>query len=145
MAPRRRRRWPTLHDEGKVAAFPAIGYEHPDQSHFTSRHYYEIGELDIGQHAGWLGRYLDVVGDEENPLQGLSMDGSLSPMLATAQKPVAAIGSVDSYEMWSPVGDPIDAEMYKTLRQLRLAAVATRRRCCRSAAPPRRPRRCARN
>jgi uncharacterized protein (DUF1501 family) len=103
----------TLHDEGKVAAFPAIGYEHPDQSHFTSRHYYEIGELDIGQHAGWLGRYLDVVGDEENPLQGLSMDGSLSPMLATTQKPVAAIGSVDGYEMWSPVGAPIDAEMYK--------------------------------
>jgi uncharacterized protein (DUF1501 family) len=104
----------TLHGEGKVAAFPAIGYEHPDQSHFTSRHYYEIGELDIGQHAGWLGRYLDVVGDEENPLQGLSMDGSLSPTIATAQKPVAAIGSVDGYEMWSQVTDPIDTEMYKS-------------------------------
>jgi uncharacterized protein (DUF1501 family) len=104
----------TLHEEGKVAAFPAIGYEHPDQSHFTSRHYYEIGELDIGQHAGWLGRYLDVVGDEENPLQGLSMDGSLSPTIATVQKPVAAIGSVDGYEMWSPVYDPIDTEMYKS-------------------------------
>jgi uncharacterized protein (DUF1501 family) len=103
-----------LHEEGKVAAFPAIGYEHPDQSHFTSRHYYEIGELDIGQHAGWLGRYIDVVGDEENPLQGLSMDGTLSPMIATAQKPVAAISSVDSYEMWSPVGEPISNEMYKS-------------------------------
>jgi uncharacterized protein (DUF1501 family) len=104
----------TLHGEGKVAAFPAIGYEHPDQSHFTSRHYYEIGELDIGQHAGWLGRYLDVVGDAENPLQGLSMDGTLSPMIATAEKPVAAISSVDSYDMWSRVGEPVDAEMYKT-------------------------------
>src|ERR1700743_2764495 len=61
----------TLHEEGKVSAFPAIGYEHPDQSHFTSRHYYEIGELDIGQHAGWLGRYLDVIGDEENPRRGV--------------------------------------------------------------------------
>ncbi len=104
----------TLHEEGKVSAFPAIGYEHPDQSHFTSRHYYEIGELDIGQHAGWLGRYLDVVGDEENPLQGLSMDGTLSPMLATAEKPVAAIDSVDSYDMWSPVSAPISEEMYKS-------------------------------
>lgn len=103
-----------LHGEGKVATFPAIGYEHPDQSHFTSRHYYEIGELDIGQHAGWLGRYLDIVGDEENPLQGLSMDGTLSPMIATAQKPVAAISSVDSYEMWSRVDEPIDTEMYKS-------------------------------
>jgi uncharacterized protein (DUF1501 family) len=105
----------TLHKEGKVAAFPAIGYDHPDQSHFTSRHYYEVGELDIGSHAGWLGRYLDVVGDEENPLQGLSMDGTLSPMIATTQKPVAAISSVDSYDMWTQyTGEPIDAEMYKT-------------------------------
>ena len=36
----------TLHGEGKVSAFPAIGYDHPDQSHFTSRHFYEVGELD---------------------------------------------------------------------------------------------------
>lgn len=103
-----------LHGAGKVSVFPAIGYEHPDQSHFTSRHYYEIGELDIGQHAGWLGRYIDAVGDEENPLQGLSMDGSLSPMIATAEKPVAAIDSVDSYEMWSRVSEPISDEMFET-------------------------------
>lgn len=103
-----------LHEAGKVSVFPAIGYEHPDQSHFTSRHYYEIGELDIGRHAGWLGRYLDVVGDEDNPLQGLSMDGSLSPMIATAEKPVAAIDSVDSYEMWAPVSAPISEEMFAT-------------------------------
>lgn len=104
----------TLHEEGKVSAFPAIGYEHPDQSHFTSRHYYEIGELDVGFHTGWLGRYIDQVGDEDNPLQGLSMDGSLSPMIATAEKPVAAIDSVDSYDLWSPVSDPIESEMYKS-------------------------------
>ena len=104
----------TLHGEGKVSAFPAIGYEHPDQSHFTSRHYYEIGELDVGYHTGWLGRYIDEVGDEENPLQGLSMDGTLSPMIATADKPVAAIDSVDGYEMWAPVSEPISAEMHKT-------------------------------
>ncbi|MGE5409250.1 MAG: DUF1501 domain-containing protein [Syntrophothermus sp.] len=104
----------TLHAEGKVSAFPAIGYEHPDQSHFTSRHYYEIGELDVGYHTGWLGRYLDLVGDDENPLQGLSMDGSLSPMIATAEKPVASIDSVDGYELWTPVSEPIEAEMFRT-------------------------------
>ena len=75
----------TLHGEGKVSAFPAIGYDHPDQSHFTSRHYYEIGELEVGFRTGWLGRYIDAVGDPENPLQGLSMDGALSPMIATAR------------------------------------------------------------
>jgi uncharacterized protein (DUF1501 family) len=104
----------TLHAEGKVSAFPAIGYDHPDQSHFTSRHYWEIGELQVGHRTGWLGRYLDVVGNEENPLQGLSLDGSLSPMIATAQKPVAAIDSVDGYDLWARVGDPIEKEMFRS-------------------------------
>lgn len=103
-----------LHGEGKVSVFPAIGYDHPDQSHFTSRHYYEIGELEIGFRTGWLGRYVDLVGDNENPLQGLSMDGALSPMIATADKPVAAIDSVDGYDLWSAVSDPVRAEMYKS-------------------------------
>jgi uncharacterized protein (DUF1501 family) len=101
-----------LHEEGKVCTFPAIGYDHPDQSHFTSRHYYEIGELDVGFHTGWLGRYLDAVGDDENPLQGLSMDGTLSPMIATAEKPVAAIDSVDGYDLWARVDEPISKEMF---------------------------------
>jgi len=104
----------TLHGEGKVSAFPAIGYDHPDQSHFTSRHYYEIGELQVGYRTGWLGRYLDAVGNDENPLQGLSLDGSLSPMIATAEKPVAAIDSVDGYDLWAQVGDPVESEMFKS-------------------------------
>jgi uncharacterized protein (DUF1501 family) len=104
----------TLHAEGKVSTFPAIGYDHPDQSHFTSRHYYEIGELEVGFRTGWLGRYIDAVGDDENPLQGLSMDGSLSPMIATADKPVAAIDSVDGYDLWSAVSQPVADEMYRS-------------------------------
>jgi uncharacterized protein (DUF1501 family) len=108
----------TLHDEGKVSTFPAIGYDHPDQSHFTSRHYYEIGELDVGFRTGWMGRYLDLVGDEENPLQGLSMDGSLSPMIATAQKPVAAIDSVDGYDMWSSAEGQVKTEMFRSFANL---------------------------
>ena len=104
----------TLHAEGKVSVFPAIGYDGPDQSHFTSRHYYEIGELAVGYRTGWLGRYLDAVGDSENPLQGLSLDGSLSPMIATAEKPVAAIDNVDGYDLWARVGDPIDSEMFRS-------------------------------
>jgi uncharacterized protein (DUF1501 family) len=104
----------TLHGEGKVSAFPAIGYDHPDQSHFTSRHYYEIGELQVGYRTGWLGRYLDAVGDDENPLQGLSLDGDLSPMIATAEKPVAAIESVDGYDLWSRTEDKVEEEMFRT-------------------------------
>jgi uncharacterized protein (DUF1501 family) len=104
----------TLHGEEKVSAFPAIGYDHPDQSHFTSRHFYEVGELAVGFRTGWLGRYIDLIGDSENPLQGLSMDGSLSPMIATADKPVAAIDNVDGFDLWSRAEGSVRDEMYRS-------------------------------
>src|SRR3954463_12417897 len=44
----------TLHGEGKVSVMPAIGYDHPDQSHFTSRHYWEVGALDAAAGYGWM-------------------------------------------------------------------------------------------
>jgi uncharacterized protein (DUF1501 family) len=103
-----------LHQEGKVSALPAVGYDSPNQSHFTSRHFYEIGELQVGFRTGWLGRFLDIAGDDENPLQGLSMDGELSPILATATKPVAAIDSVTDYDLWARVDDPVNREMFRS-------------------------------
>jgi len=91
-----------LHDEGKVTVLPAVGYDHPDQSHFTSRHFWEVGATDSRLLTGWLGRYLDVVGSPDNPLQGLSLTGSLEPALATAKVPVAAIDGPDQYDFYSP-------------------------------------------
>jgi uncharacterized protein (DUF1501 family) len=98
-----------LHDRGKVTVFPAIGYTHPDQSHFTSRHYWEVGALDPQQGSGWLGRLLDVIGDEENAMQGLSLDETLLPSLATAHVPVATLSdpteySFDSQNVWDVPG-----------------------------------------
>jgi uncharacterized protein (DUF1501 family) len=89
-----------LHRAGKLSVAPAIGYSDPDQSHFTSRHYYEVGALDPKARTGWMGRLLDVIGAADNPLQGLSLDGSLSPALATAKAPVAAIDG-PSYNLWT--------------------------------------------
>ncbi len=43
------------------------------------------GELDTQTRSGWMGRYLDVAGEPGNPLQGLSLDYSLAPALATDQ------------------------------------------------------------
>ena len=63
---------------------PAMGYDGPDQSHFTSRHYWEVGELDPHERTGWMGRLIDQIGTDDNPLQGLSLDGWLSPSLASA-------------------------------------------------------------
>jgi uncharacterized protein (DUF1501 family) len=90
-----------LDAEGKVAVFPAIGYDPPDESHFTSRHYWEVGELNTQARSGWMGRYLDVAGHPGNPLQGLSLDYSLAPALATTRVPVAAVSSPSDFNFWA--------------------------------------------
>ena len=80
---------------------PAVGYDHPDQSHFVSRHFYEVGALDPQTTTGWLGRYLDRVGSPENPLQGLALDNSLAPALAARRVPVAAVDAPTDYDFWA--------------------------------------------
>ena len=92
----------TLHDEGKLTLVPAVGYRDADQSHFTSRHYWEVGATNPHLRTGWLGRYLDRVGSPDNPLQGLSLDGELAPSLATGRVPVAALRGADEYSFWAP-------------------------------------------
>jgi uncharacterized protein (DUF1501 family) len=90
----------SLHSAGKLTVFPGIGYRDPDMSHFTSRHYWEVGAADTRVVTGWLGRYLDQVGTATNPLQGLSMDSEMNPTLATAVNPVAAIDLPESFSLW---------------------------------------------
>jgi uncharacterized protein (DUF1501 family) len=90
-----------LHAEGKVTVFPAIGYDPPDESHFTSRHYWEVGELNAQTRSGWMGRYLDIAGEAGNPLQGLSLDYSLAPALASTRVPVAAVSTPSDYNFWA--------------------------------------------
>jgi uncharacterized protein (DUF1501 family) len=89
-----------LHDAGKVTVFPGIGYADPDMSHFTSRHYWEVGAADTRVTTGWLGRYLDQVGSPTNPLQGLSMDSQMNPTLATEANPVAAMDLPENFSLW---------------------------------------------
>jgi uncharacterized protein (DUF1501 family) len=108
-----------LHREGKVTTFPAIGYQPADESHFTSRHYWEVGQLDAKARTGWMGRYLDLAGEPGNPLQGLSLDYSLAPALATAKMPVAAVSSPADYTMWANgLGEPISGPAFETFGAL---------------------------
>ena len=91
-----------LHEAGKVSVMPAMGYTSPNQSHFTSRHFWEVGSLEVQARTGWLGRYLDRVGEPNNAIQGLSLAGSLSPTLATTNVAVAAASSITDYTFNSP-------------------------------------------
>jgi uncharacterized protein (DUF1501 family) len=108
-----------LHEEGKVTVFPAVGYDPPDESHFTSRHYWEVGELDTNTRTGWIGRFLDATGEPGNPLQGLSLDYSLAPALATAKMPVAAVSSPSGYNFWAyGLDEPLTAPTLQTFGAL---------------------------
>ncbi len=90
-----------LHLAGKLTVMPGIGYTDPNQSHFTSRHYWEVGELNPTGRVGWLGRYLDRHGAPDNPLQGLALSYRLAPALAPASVPVAAVGAPENYRLWT--------------------------------------------
>ena len=92
----------TLHSQGKLSVLPAVGYDDANQSHFTSRHYWEVGEVNPHGRWGWLGRYLDAHGAPDNPLQGLTLGWDLSPSLAAREVPVACVSRPDQYDFWSP-------------------------------------------
>ena len=109
----------TLHGEGKVTVMPAVGYTHPDQSHFTSRHFWEVGATDARLTTGWMGRYLDRAGSMDNPLQGLSLDYQLQPALASTKVPVASLAAPDEYTFWAPgVWGEVEDRMLETLGPL---------------------------
>ena len=94
----------------------------PDESHFTSRHYWEVGELNTEARTGWMGRYLDVAGQPDNPLQGLSLDYSLAPALATARVPVAAVSTPSDYGFWAyGLEEPLTGPTLETFGQARHA------------------------
>jgi uncharacterized protein (DUF1501 family) len=117
----------TLHGEGKVAVIPAIGYADNDESHFTSRHYWEVGATDATLRTGWLGRYLDHVGTPDNPLQGLSLDVALQPALATVTMPVATLQAADQYT-FAPPGlppHPLEASMLQEAANIGAAHAAS--------------------
>jgi uncharacterized protein (DUF1501 family) len=128
-----------LYGEGKVSVMPAIGYDDANQSHFTSRHYWEVGEVNPFGRLGWLGRYLDQHGAPDNPLQGLTLGWDLQPSLAAHDVPVAAVAEPDNYDFWTPgvwgevqdkmldafgdLGDPPTSDV--GLAQARTAVAAT--------------------
>jgi uncharacterized protein (DUF1501 family) len=90
-----------LHESGKLTVIPSVGYDDPNQSHFTSRHYWEIGRLDPHGRVGWMGRYLDRHGSATNPLQGLGLDYTLAPSLAPDANPVACVPDPEHYSFWA--------------------------------------------
>jgi uncharacterized protein (DUF1501 family) len=113
-----------LFEAGKVGFMPGIDYANPDLSHFHSRHFWETGLVTERAAPGWLGRWLDRHGSRENPLQGLTLSSTLSPVLATASAPVAALESPNdvALDIWG-IGGQQDRQMQAAWQRMSDARV----------------------
>lgn len=80
----------SIWDAGNLALFPATDYPNPNFSHFTSRDWWFGGVLQKSS-TGWLGRWLDLYGSADNPLQAVSIGSNVSKMIRAARAPVASI------------------------------------------------------
>jgi uncharacterized protein (DUF1501 family) len=102
-----------LYDAGKIGFLPGIDYPNPNLSHFHSRHFWETGLIVDSASPGWLGRWLDANGNQDNPLQGMSLDYSLSPVMRSHSAPVASAGSPSgaNFYIGNTYGEPFDEAM----------------------------------
>lgn len=80
-----------------LAVWPAADYTPANRSHFDSRDYWFAGALQK-MTTGWLGRWLDLYGSPDNPLQAVSLDSSISKQIRTAKAPVSAVQSLNGIE-----------------------------------------------
>ena len=80
-----------------LAVFPAADYTPANRSHFDSRDYWFAGALQK-MTTGWLGRWLDLYGSPDNPLQAVSLDSSISKQIRTVKAPVSAVTGLTGVE-----------------------------------------------
>lgn len=80
-----------------LAVWPAADYLPANRSHFDSRDYWFAGALQK-LNTGWLGRWLDLYGSADNPLQAISIDSSISKQIRTVKAPVSAVRSLSGVE-----------------------------------------------
>ena len=80
-----------------LAVWPAADYTPANRSHFDSRDYWFAGALQK-MTTGWLGRWLDLYGSTDNPLQAVSIDSTISKQIRSARAPVSAVRSLNGVE-----------------------------------------------
>ena len=140
----RRRPWRPSTARARSRAFPAIGYDHPNQSHFTSRHFYEVGELD-DRLQDRLARPLHRPGRRRREPAAGPLDGRLA--LADAGHRQQAGGGGRQRRRLRPLvarsSDPIEAEMFRSFASFGSLPLGLPRPRPGAAAPPPRPTSCA--
>jgi uncharacterized protein (DUF1501 family) len=80
----------------QLALMPAADVLKYSLSHFDNSDMWFSGLTTGVKSTGWLGRWIDRVGDPANPLQAISIDTALSKSIRTARMPVCAIPSLNA-------------------------------------------------
>ncbi len=98
-----------LWDAGQMAVIEDVGYPNPNLSHFQSTYIWETLDLTGAQgssRTGWLGNYLESVGDSlQHPFMGVS-GGALLPEAFMA--PGVSVPSISSPAAFTIRADPND-------------------------------------
>jgi uncharacterized protein (DUF1501 family) len=81
-----------LFKQGKVAVISGVEYPNPNFSHFQSTYIWQTAQLTGDPSTGWLGRWLDITGDD--PFRALSIGPNLPPALVGAKQQACSL--VDS-------------------------------------------------
>ena len=122
-----------LWDDKRLAVVRGVGYPKPDHSHFRSMAIWQTASPDTPQQTGWLGRWLDVTGDD--PLRAVAIEPVLPPLMAgqrtagatlpvTGLKlPTGAVGTSFSLMGQPESGEPADqARVARSIADLHTAA-----------------------
>ena len=85
-----------------VAAIEAIGYQHPNRSHFASLDDWWSGTPGQASATGWLGRWLDAtVGDDDDPLRAVALGAGVPALTGVSSRPTVVL-SPQAFALRSP-------------------------------------------
>ena len=113
-----------LWNEGVLAVVEGVGYPDQSFSHFESMDIWQTAQIGRKDYEGWLGRYLEGIGGEqEDAFLALVADSRMPRAMVTPDVAVPLVESVDDYKLQD---DPRNAwnRQARTQALLRLYASA---------------------
>jgi uncharacterized protein (DUF1501 family) len=102
-----------LWKQGKVAIVQGVEYPNPNFSHFQSTYIWQTAQLSGDPSTGWLGRWLDITGDD--PFRALSIGPNLPPVLVGAKQQACSLVDSTSPGAQLPGQNPQFSAAYRQL------------------------------
>ena len=93
--------------QGRVGAIESVGFPGQSRSHFQASDTWWNASLDNTVRTGWLGRWLDAVGDPTDPLRAIAL-GSGSPALVGEKAQSTVVLDPTGFALSTPSG--VDAD-----------------------------------